>query len=263
MRKYILVPVLITAGSAGAFLMRLSQMRTGFEALTGLPVPHDPWQYVLPVFLLILAVLLALAVSRVPESAQPPAAFAGAFFTTDAIMLALPAAGILLTALSGVLELAAGLTTGLRAQLLTGILSLLSAGSLLPAAAACRRPGSHQIQPEAPRQLNCALLLVTPVCLVTRLVLTYRQDSVDPTLSAYYIELLAIVFLTLAFYRLASFAFQAGKTRRYLLYAGAAVILSAATLADGHQLSGTLFYAGGALSQLGFLLLRLETLAKP
>ena len=75
MRKYILVPVLITAGSAGAFLMRLSQMRTGFEALTGLPVPHDPWQYVLPVFLLILAVLLALAVSRVPESAQPPAAF--------------------------------------------------------------------------------------------------------------------------------------------------------------------------------------------
>ena len=263
MRKYIAVPALILLGSAGAFLMRLAQVRTGFEALTGLPVPGDPWRYLLPAFLLVLAALLALAVRRVPESAQPPVAFANAFSTTDAAMLTLPVMGILLMGVSGVLDAAKGLQLGLRADLLLGLLSLFSAGALFPVTAACRRPGSRQAAPETPRQLDSSFLLVPPVCLVIRLVLTYRQNSIDPSLSAYYVELLAVVFLTLAFYRLSSFAFKASRNRRFLLYAGGAIILSAATLADGHRLSAALLYAGGALTLLGFLLLRLEVLAKP
>ena len=64
--------------------------------------------------------------------------------------------------------------------------------------------------------------------------------------------------MTLAFYRLSSFAFQAGRTRRFSLYAGAAVVLCAASLADGSAyLSSLLLYAGGAVTLMGFLLLRL------
>ena len=69
------------------------------------------------------------------------------------------------------------------------------------------------------------MLLVPVVCPVIRLVLVYRVDSIDPVLSDYYLELLALVFLTLGFYRLSSFAFGAGRTDRFALYAGLAVVL--------------------------------------
>lgn len=44
-----------------------------------------------------------------------------------------------------------------------------------------------------------SLLLVPVVCFVIRLVLVYRVDSINPVLSDYYLELLALVFLTLGF----------------------------------------------------------------
>ena len=88
----------------------------------------------------------------------------------------------------------------------------------------------------------------------------YRLDSVNPALSAYYVELLALVFLTLGFYRLSSFAFHAGQLRLYAFYTGAAVVLSMAALADGGPyLSSLLLYAGGASVLMGFLLLRLAS----
>ena len=97
--------------------------------------------------------------------------------------------------------------------------------------------------------------------LVVRLATAYRTESINPVLEAYYIDLLALVFLTLAFYRLSSFAFRAGQTRRFLLYALPAVVLCLAALADSRSLYDTLFFAGGGVTVLGFLLLRLDALA--
>ena len=111
---------------------------------------------------------------------------------------------------------------------MVGLLSLLSAASLLPAVPACR------IRPEggARKPFQSPLLLVPVCCLVVRLVLTYRVVSVDPSLTDYYTELLAVVFLALAFYRLSSFAFRAGRTRRFAVYAALAIAFCLATLAD-------------------------------
>ena len=119
--------------------------------------------------------------------------------------------------------------------------------SLFPAVPACRaRPeGERAALPGRP------LLLVPVCCLVVRLVLTYRAVSVGPVLSPTTIaELLAVVFLTLAFYRLSSFAFRAGRTRRFALYAVLAIVLlpgRAGRLPDTARL---LFYLGGALTLL-------------
>ena len=133
------------------------------------------------------------------------------------------------------------------------VLSMLAAAGLFASLLACRRRDGA-----APRPVNGNWLLIPAVSLVVRLVLTYRIDSVDPSLSAYYVELLALVFLCLGFYRLSSFAFRAGRTRRFALYAGASIVLCIAALADGSPyLSSTLLYIGGALTLLGFLLLRL------
>ena len=146
-----------------------------------------------------------------------------------------------------------------REHLVVGLLSLLSAASLLPAVPACRiRP-----EGEARKPFQSPLLLVPVCCLVVRLVLTYRVVSVDPSLTDYYTELLAVVFLALAFYRLSSFAFRAGRTRRFAVYAALAIAFCLATLADRPDPARLLFYLGGAVTLFGFLLQRTAVLAAP
>lgn len=267
MKKYVFVPVLILGGSACAFLLRLMEIRTGFEHTTGLPVPGTIWRYLLVALLVLLAIIFLVIGSRLPdEKAEPPAAFTGAFSTVHIERLLLPVAGGLLMGLSGVLELAAvfrGQSSSPHTSLLMAVTALLAALSLFPTVAACHRPGSHQAVSDTPRTFNDTLLLVPVVCLVVRLVLTYRVDSIDPSLAVYYVELLAVACLTLAFYKLSAFAFKAGRTVRFVQYAGMAVILCCATLADGHTLPGSLLYLGCALTLMGFLLLRLDALSKP
>ncbi len=277
MKKQSLLPLLALAGGAAAFVLRLLQNRTGFEAATGLPVPGNVPGLALIVLLAVLALAFLLLVRRLPGEASPGPAFPEEFAAGNTGLLFLPVAGALLMALSGLADLAESLSGvnllarlqaaadpygamaeevsgfAARAQLLLALLALASGAAVFLAAAACRR-GNREVG----ASFQTVLLLVPPVALVVRLVLTYRLDSIDPALEAYYVELLALVFLTLAFYRLSSFAFQSGQTRRFALYACGAVVLCIAALADGGpHLSSLLLYAGGAAALLGFLLLRL------
>ena len=72
-----------------------------------------------------------------------------------------------------------------------------------------------------------------------------------------------MVFLALAFYRLSSFAFRAGRTRRFAVYAALAIAFCLATLADRPDPARPLFYLGGAVTLFGFLLQRTAVLARP
>ena len=277
MKRQTLLPLLALVGGIGAFVLRLLQNRTGFEAATGLPVPGNVPGLALAALLAILALLFLLLVRRLPREAGPGPAFPSEFAAGDAAQVFLPLTGALLMLLSGLADLAEALggvnllarlraaadpygaaamesVSGFasKAQLLLGLLGLVSGAAVFLAAAACRR-GSREAG-----GFQGSLLLVPPVALVVRLVLAYRLDSINPALEAYYVELLALVFLTLGFYRLSSFAFQSGRPRRFALYTCAAVVLCVAALADGgpHH-SSLLLYAGGATALLGFLLLRL------
>ena len=127
----------------------------------------------------------------------------------------------------------------------------------------CRRGGKRENRDSS---LSGNLLLVPAGCLLVRLVLVYREDSVTPSLAAYYVEILALAFLILALYRASSFGFHCGRTRRLSLYAACALILCLATLADGHDLPASILYLGGAVLMLGLLLMRAsgeETSAGP
>ena len=106
-------------------------------------------------------------------------------------------------------------------------------------------------------------MLVPVCCLVVRVVLTYRAESSDPSLIGYYPDILAMVFLTLAFYRLSAFAFRAGRSRRFALYTALAAAFCLAALADRPDPARMAFYAGGALTLFGFLLQRTAALAAP
>lgn len=284
MKKQLFFPLAAVAGGAAALVLRLLQNRTGYEPDTGLPIPGNVPGMALALLLAALAVTLLFLVRLLPREGENGPSFPEDFRARNPGLLALPIAGIFLMAASGVLDLllgagllgalsggaglsgpdgetvvfvftaqgcaASGMAFSPRARLLAGGLGVLAAVCLFPAAAACRgRPDAE------PRGANPAFLLVPPVCLVMRLVLTYRVYSVNPVLQTYYVEILALAFLTLAFYRLSAFAYRAARTRRFALYAGAAVAVCIAALADGTEPSGLLFYAGGALSLLGFLLL--------
>lgn len=278
MKRQLLVPLAAAAGGAAALVLRLLQNKTGFDPATGLPIPGNAPGIALAAFLVLLAAALVLLARLLPAESEDGPFFPEDFRTANAGLVALPVLGVFLMAASGALDVAAGaaelsalervggadgptviwavwgaasgLTFTPRARVLAGALALAAAVSLFPAAACCRRrPGVR------PRTASPVLLLVPPVCMVARLVLAYRVDSVNPALQAYYVEILALTFLTLALYRLSSFAYHAAKTRRFALYAGEGAALCLAALADGDSLSALLLYAGGAAVLLGFLLL--------
>lgn len=257
-------------GGAAALALRLWQTLTGFEADTGLAVAGHPAGIALAAVLVVLAVVLALLSRKLPGG-KDGRAFEQAFSTESAGELTVLVMGIFMMAAGGALQLLfAFLGGGLQSVvqdsgmmlsvvwmgavspkevMILGVLAVASAVCLFPAAAACRHGNLNT------GSFNGSLLLVPVICLVIRLVMLYRINSVDPVLQAYYVELLAVVFAALAFYQLAGFAFGQGKGRWYGLCSGLAVVLCMAALGDGHDISGTLFYGGCALSVLGFWLL--------
>lgn len=265
-----LLPLTALAGGAVSFLLRLLQNRTGFEAHTGLAIPGNLPGIALVILLVLLCAALFLLAKK--QSAPSPV-FPADFSTDDPRQLTLPVAGSLLIAAAGLADLYEALTGSnllaqlrsaadpyalitaesmfpARSQLLLGLVSLLAGGALFLTAAACRRRDDA-----SPLPYHNTFLLIIPVVLVIRLVLTYRADSINPSLAAYYVGLLALTCLTLAFYRFSSFAFETGKTLHFRFYSGMAVVLSLAALADGGpHLSALLLYAGGVLFLLGFLL---------
>ncbi len=276
MDKRYALPLTAALGGAAACVLRLLQNHTGYEPDTGLPIPGNFAALALAVLLVGLAAALLLTARLLPAEEDPGPILPKDFSTEDAGLLTIPMCGVFLLALSGLCDLAesaallpeglvssrhaiygilraGGLGFSIRGQALLGTLTLASAVSLFPVLAGCRR------REGGPRHKAPSAITLTPVAaLVVRLVLTYRIDSVNPSLTMYYVELLALVFMTLGFYRLSSFAFQAGRTRRFGFYAAASLVLCAAALADGSAyLSSLLLYAGGALTLAGFLLLRL------
>lgn len=275
MDKRYALPLTAALGGAAACVLRLLQNHTGYEADTGLPIPGNFAALALAVLLAGLAAALALTARLLPSEEAPGPVLPRDFSTENTGLLAIPMCGVFLLALSGLSDLAeslrmlpeglvssrhaiygilraGGLGFSPQGQVLLGALTLAAAVSLFPVLAGCRR------REGGPRHKAPAAITLLPVAaLVVRLVLTYRIDSVNPSLTMYYPELLALVFLTLGFYRLSSFAFQTGQTRRFGFYAAGSLVLCAASLADGSAyLSSLLLYAGGALTLMGFLLLR-------
>lgn len=285
MKKPLLLPFIALVGGAAAAVLRLLQNTTGFEEGTGLPIPGNLPATALVILLVLLAAVLILLVRRLPEKAAP--AFPADFTARDPRLLFVPMAGLFLMGISGVLDLVAGLgltetliqsvvsaadPSGMtsvvaisssdgyssQAHLILGVLDLLAAAGLFFAVRACGTKHRH-----SRLRFNGTWLLAPVLAMAVRLVLAYRVDSVNPALEAYYVELLALVFLNLAFYRFSSFSFDAGRTRRFALYACCAVVLCLAAFCDSSSLSARLLEVGAGLCVLGFLLLHLTAASVP
>ena len=258
MKKQYLIPGVAVAGGAAGFALRLVQNRSGFEAETGLAIPGNIGGVALPVLLAVLTAAIGILSWKTPKKAAEDGAFSAFFPAKDAAGLMLPVMGIFLMGISGLLDGALGLAIlpgvlfAPRVHLLLGAFALVSAVGLFTGLTACRHAGAD---------FQTTVLLAVPVMLVVRLVLTYRVSSTDPALEAYYIELLAQVLLTVAFFHLAGFAFGDGRPRRFVLTAAMAAVLAMTAAADlGSHItlvSSLALYLGGGMALLGFLLLHL------
>ena len=270
MKKTAVFSAAALAGGIAAFALRLAQNRTGFEPETGLPVPGNTAGMVLIILLAVMAAGLLLLSRLLPEEAPE-----FPFPAQKRELLVLPVLGSFLMALSGAANVLEGLGSGnlllrLQAQadpyssyveplgpvsgdrvhLVLGVLTIVFAACLFLAVLACGRNGRTVGSFDAGTGL-----LTVPVVLVVQLILTYRKVSVNPSLEAYYVELLALMFLILGFYRLASLVFGAGGFRRFAWCVGMAVVLGLAALPDSlASLPSLLLYAGGFLTLLGCLL---------
>ena len=236
-------------GAAG-FVLRLLQNRTGFEPDTGLPVPGNIPALALPVLLVLAAVVLYLAACRtLPQKAEEP--FEVRFRLDDKGGLTAVLAGSCIMAASGVMDLLEAVWGHRRGMEIVatgtggsgvaiGVLSVVSGVCLAAGTILCRRKNTPPL-----------IFLAAPVCLLARLILVYRLRSTDPVLADYYLEILGLMFLILATYRLSGFAVQAGRPRIFTLYGEAVVILALTMLPDGAAPAMVLML-GGALALTGF-----------
>ena len=249
MKKQWMLPALALVSGAAAFALRLWQNATGFEEETGLAVPGVFAGTALPLLLVLTGAAALILGRRLPKRVKSPA-FAALFSIGETTDLLLPVMGAFLMAISGAADAATGLGVlpgacfAPAAHLLLGLLTVVSAGGFLLAASACRH--RQEI-------FQGALVLPAAVMLVVRLVLVYRAFSTDPTLEGYYVELLALVFLAMAFFHLAGFAFDDARPRRFAASTVMAAVFSMAALADRGSIPALALYAGGSLTLLGFL----------
>ena len=196
--------------SAFGIFFRWLQDQACFEAETGLAVHGSIWPYVVALMIAVAAAVLAVVCFRVknqPHTSFPdtlPAAFA-------ASKRARAVGGVLLGAM-----LALG-----------GLWLLLSSGAL-------SEPGLQRVLAvlAVVTGVVFARQMLAPVLLVFWLIVSYKVNIINPTISAYAVEILALCAALIAFYELAGFAYGRPKAVKSIFWSQFAAFLCITALPD-------------------------------
>ena len=197
--------------SAFGIFFRWLQDQACFEAETGLAIHGSIWPYVVALMIAVAAAVLAVVCFRVknqPHTSFPdslPAAFA-------ASKRARAVGGVLLGAM-----LALG-----------GLWLLLSSGAL-------SEPGLQRVLAPGERENDAGALVCASmpmVLLVFWLIVSYKVNIINPTISAYAVEILALCAALIAFYELAGFAYGRPKAVKSIFWSQFAAFLCITALPD-------------------------------
>ena len=271
------IPLTAAVGGAAALAVRAWNLRTGFEAGTGLPVSG-------PSFSALLAVLAIVGLSLLLQSRHLTERGAVRFpFRAGQSALCVPAiAGAFLLAPSGAADIfesvtgenalsilrggqtyeyayaglisgeAVGMSAGV--QRFCGLLTLCAAWAAFVCVRACLR-GNLPFR---------AIVLIPAVALSFRLVTVYRIDSVNPVLQDYAPALVALMLQVWGFYCVSAFAFDCGTLTAFAVSSGAAACAALCVVLDeSDYISTPLTLGGSAATLVGFLLLALRSPSAP
>ena len=232
----------------GGFL-RWLQNQVSFEKDTGLAVRGSIWPYMLALWLVIGAVYLAVVVVRMQGKGRVrlPLTFAAAYRPETVLTPAL-------SLLCGLVMLVGGLLLILRTPLaepqrkLLMILGAIAVLTGLSFPIYLLRAGEE----DPPSALRPALGTFPIALFAFWLVVSYKMHIVNPTITAYAPEILTIAAATVAFFRLAGFAYESPKPGRALFWGSFAAFLCLMGMADSRYLGAQLLLIAAA----GMLLLQ-------
>ena len=239
-RRYTILAAIL--GAAGFFL-RTMQQKTGFEPHTGLAVRANPYAIAVAAVILLAVAGFALALRG---TLAPKMEFA-ALFSMEGKQGAktLAVGGALAMIIGGGLEVFKGVAV-------TRDVLSLAAGAFLVVAGVCL---FGTVKALSQSQEGEGVYLIAAVCCaVVQLIASYRLYAVDPVLQSYYVELLALVCHTLAFYTLCGLFYHGRGFRRFAFFTFVALLLTLTSLADGHGISEILMLLGMSAAEVGFAL---------
>ena len=232
----------------GAFL-RWLQNQASFVKDTGLAVRGSIWPYVVALWLVVAAVYLMVVITRMDrrEHARLPKTFAEAF-RPDTVLI--PA----LSLLFGLVMMLGGAMLLLRTPLSEpqrGLLVILGGVAVLTGLSYpvyLLRAGED----EPPSTLRAVLASLPIALFAFWLIVSYKMHIVNPTVSAYALEIVTIAAAVVGFFRLAGFAFESPKPMRAVFWGSYGAFLCLMSMADSHYLGARLMLIASA----GMLLLQ-------
>ena len=202
--------------SAFGIFFRWLQNQACFEAETGLAVHGSIWPYVVALMIAVAAAVLAVMCFRVKN--QPHTSFPDslpAAFAASKRMLALGGLWLLLS--SGALS-----EPGLQR-----VLAVLAVVTGVVFARQMLAPGERENDAGALVGVSMPMVL-----LVFWLIVSYKVNIINPTISAYAVEILALCAALIAFYELAGFAYGRPKAVKSIFWSQFAAFLCITALPD-------------------------------
>lgn len=225
----------------GAFF-RWLQNQVCFEEDTGLAVSGSVWPYVVALWIAAAAVILAVLCLRLKNQARLrlPETFAEAFAGENGLYAACAWALGALMILGGILLLFAA--AGSSYAVLHRVLALLAiaAGAGFPLQ--LRAVGPEEEPPAA-----AAAFATLPIMLFAFwLIVSYKVNIVNPAVSSYAVEILALSAATIGFYQIAGYAFGRVRPARAVFFCQFGAFLCLTTLSDGRYTGQQLILVAAA-----------------
>lgn len=236
-------PILGIAGGGLGALIRYGQIQTGLDPETGLMVPGNIFGYLLLALLVALGVVIWM-MTRISKRIPQKPTFSAAFDPTKPALYMM-VGGIFATFLSGIF-LAHDAFGVSQLDLMMGLLVAMGSVGLLSVLRAFKKFN--------PSEADGTLLLISVFAAVLLLIVSYRSVSINPVIWVYAFEILALSAVLLSLFQVCAFAFGVGNIDLFYRSSIAAVALCIITLADGHSLAYSLYFAGNALLLGGFLI---------
>ena len=249
MGKKFLPPILAILWGVVGFALRRWQLSTGFEPVTGLPVPGAPATMALLVWSLLLVPVLIFLCGHM-DTARPWEealdAQGNSLFLTAVVsgaFLLLVSAGAEAITLSATYRTALSLlaedeTLGWTAAAMPPLRILLCAAGF-----PCALVWGQRLARRSPKRRESLTLLELCLLFCVWLISDYQVRAADPVTQDYMYAIFAIVCSLLGLYYIASWSFQTGKPRRTAVFCLLGPYFSLVTLADRHTFAEITRYA--------------------
>ncbi|MBR6115477.1 MAG: hypothetical protein IKQ10_09965 [Oscillospiraceae bacterium] len=224
----------LTGAILGAFglLLRWLQWQMIYEEETGLPIQNAPVSYLLVVFLIAAAAGLWVLSGRLGadhSAAEPEQAMA----ITNRIVGVLLAVAALAAGAGALLMVLTEESFVMRFAALLGVV----AAAVLALYSSLSRWGGF----------GAFLSLVPVIFFSVWIVIFYKDNSVNPVVWSYAMQILAIAACLFAVYRLCGYLFYRIQSRRSVFACALAEMLCLCTLMDDTSLGSRVLFAGWAV----------------